>query len=257
MEWATKRKIIFISTALAIVAVIGALIYSLKFYEIPTCMDGKQNQGEEDVDCGGPCVVVCSNQIAQPIVLWQRAFESTPGVYNAVAYIENPNSGLGVQEATYRFTLYDEKNIFITERVGKTFIAPNERFAVFEARFNVGERVPKQAFFKFVSFSPWMKISGEKPPLNVRGEQVSDSTSKPRVDAVIENLQLVPIKGIHVTAIVYDSEDNAIASSATVIDAIAAQSSYDLVFTWIRPFRVPPVRVEIIPRINPFVAPAP
>jgi hypothetical protein len=171
--------------------------------------------------------------------------------------VENPNSDLGVEEATYRFTLYDEKNIYITERVGKTFILPNEKFAVFEPRFSVGNRIPKKTFFEFVSFSPWKKIQGNMPPLFIQGEQIESADTKPRVDAVMENKLLVPLKGVHAVAIIYDGEDNAIAASATVVDEIPPESSYNLVFTWLEAFRVPPVRVEIIPRINPFIAPAP
>jgi hypothetical protein len=257
MEWATKRRIIFITIALGIFGVIGLIIYYLNFYQAPTCFDGIQNQGEEGIDCGGNCVIVCSDQIAKPIILWQRSFESTPGVYNAVAYVENTNSDLGVEQATYRFTLYDDKNIFITERIGKTFIAPNEKFAVFEARFSVGMRIPKKTTFEFITFTPWKKFTGEKPALSVYGEQVNNADTKPRVSAIMENLQLTPVKKIQVTAVVYDSEDNAIASSATIVDKVLSQSSYNLVFTWLQPFRVPPVRVEIIPRVNPFVESAP
>jgi hypothetical protein len=257
MEWATKRKIIYITGMLSLFGVIWAIVYYLNFYQAPSCFDGIQNQGEENVDCGGPCVIVCGNQIAQPIILWQRSFESTPSVYNAVAYVENTNSELGVEQATYRFTLYDDKNIFITERVGKTFIAPNEKFAVFEARFPVGMRIPKKTTFEFIAFTPWKKFTGERPALSVYGEQVNNADTRPRVSATMENLQLTSVKEIQVTAVVYDEEDNALASSATVVDTILPRSSHNLVFTWAQPFQVPPARVEIIPRVNPFVEPAP
>lgn len=252
MNWAIKRRILFIALAIAIFSAIGTVIYYARFYEVPSCTDKKENQNEEGIDCGGPCAVICSDQIAPPVIFWQRAFESAHGAYNAVAYVENPNPDLGVEEAVYRFKLYDDKNIFITERIGKTFIAPNEKFAVFEARLPVGERIPKRTFFEFISFSPWTKIIGEKPRLTVLGEQISSASAFPRATAVLENKTIIPLRDIEVAAIVYDSEDNAMAVSATTVDVVSPESSFDLVFTWTKPFRVNPVRVEIIPRINPF-----
>ena len=257
MEWSTKRRILYILIALVIFSAIGLLIYYLYWYHAPSCTDGIKNQNEEDVDCGGVCSIACSKDVLKPIVLWQRTFESAPGMYNAVAYVENPNSDLGTETANYQFSLYDDQNIFITQRTGTTFLVPNERFAIFEARFAVGQRIPKNVFFNFTSFSPWKKVSESKTSLSVQGEQMSGESDKPRVDAVMQNPLFTPVKNINVTAVVYDGDDNAIGASATVVDSVAPQSSYNIVFTWFQPFRVPPVRVEIIPRINPFIAPAP
>jgi hypothetical protein len=253
MDWATKRKLLFIAGFFGIIFLIIGLVYLLRYYQAPTCTDLKQNQGEQGVDCGGPCTIVCSSQISDPVVFWQRSFESTHGMYNAVAYVENPNSDLGVEEAVYRFKLYDAQNIYITERIGKTFIAPNERFAIFEPRLPVGERLPKRTVFEFVKFSSWKKVEGEKPTLFVRGEQITGETEKPKATATLENKLLIPINNIDVSAIIYDTDDNAIAASATLVDSILPESSFDVVFTWQQPFRAPPVRIEVIPRINPFV----
>ena len=61
------------------------------FHKTPTCFDGVKNQNEKGLDCGGVCTRICSGDISTPIVMWQRVFQVTPGVYSAVAYIQNPN----------------------------------------------------------------------------------------------------------------------------------------------------------------------
>jgi hypothetical protein len=252
--WSTKRRIFYTLGALAILSAIGGIIYMTQYYQPPSCTDQKQNQGEAGIDCGGPCSVVCEDQFIKPIVSWSRVFESGKGAYNAVAYVENPNTDFGVKEAIYRFKLYDENNIYITERVGKTYIRPNEQFAVFEPRLSVGERIPKRAFFDFISYSDWIKIKEPKPDIFVNAP-IPSAGPNPRVDVSLRNKNNVDVNNINVVAIVYDNEDNAIAASASVVDVLPADSASEVVFTWPTPFLFTPTRVEVIPRVDPFELP--
>lgn len=251
-SWATTRKTAYTLGMILFFAVIAASVYFSQYYKQPTCTDGKQNGNEEGVDCGGSCAVTCPANVANPIILWSRAFPVSRGIYNAVAYIENPNVNLGVKMVMYRFKLYDENNVLVAERVGKAFIAPNERFAIFEPRFNTGERIPKRAFFEFIQFSDWTKLDKAMPKILVRGAKISNIDTSPRVDATLKNGTIVDISNINVVAIAYDINDNAMAVSATLVDKLKADSSYDLVFTWNLPFPSFPSRVEIIPRVDLF-----
>jgi len=254
MDWSTKRRTFFILVALIILSIIGGLIYAAKFYQAPSCVDKKQNQSEEGIDCGGPCSIICTNQIIKPAVLWSRAFEGGKGSYNAVAYIENPNIGLGVREAIYSFKLYDENNLYITERQGKTYIRPGEQFAVFEPRIPTGERKAKRAFFEFIYYSDWIKIDEQKPNISV-SNQSPETGPTPRVTATLRNKNNVDVQNIEVISLIYDNEDNAVAASASSVDLLPADSSVNVVFTWPVAFLFSPARVEIIPRVNPFLAP--
>lgn len=250
--WASARKLLYTMGVIIFFALIAIGVYFSHYYKQPTCTDGKQNGKEEGIDCGGSCAVVCSVSVADPIILWSRTFPVTHGMYNAMAYIENPNSNLGVKSVTYRFKLYDDKNILVAERVGKAFIAPNERFAIFEPRINTGERVPKRAFFEFIKFSDWTKLDKDMPKILVRDEKFASMETSSRVDVTLQNGTIVDISDINVAVIVYDKNDNAIAVSSTRVDKLKADSSYDLAFTWDVPFPSEPSRVEIIPRVDLF-----
>ncbi|MCX6738709.1 MAG: hypothetical protein NT098_01495 [Candidatus Parcubacteria bacterium] len=254
MLWSTKRRLFFIFGILAVFSLVGGIVYMTKYYQPPSCTDKTQNQGEEGPDCGGPCSVVCIAQVTKPIISWSRSFESGKGAYNAVAYIENPNPNLGVREATYRFKLYDQNDVFITERVGKTYIRPNEQFAIFEPRIDVGERFPKKTFFEFLSFSDWIKIEGQKPDISVKAP-IPETGPTPRVTVSLTNRNNIGVQNINVVAIVYDNEDNAMAASASVVDAIPADSASEVVFTWPTAFIFSPARVEVLPRVDPFEIP--
>ena len=63
-----------------------------------------------------------------------------------VGYVESVNAKAGIESIIYKFKLYDEKNILIEEKLGKTYVGPNEQFAVFESGIRTGQRIPKRVF---------------------------------------------------------------------------------------------------------------
>ena len=69
-----------------------AVIVFFYYYQPATCRDGKQNQEEDGVDCGGPCSLICDAQSATPIVSWVRFFKIQDGFYNVASFVENPNA---------------------------------------------------------------------------------------------------------------------------------------------------------------------
>jgi hypothetical protein len=250
--WATARKTKYTLGVFLFFFIIIGVWGFFRFHKPETCSDGKQNQNEEGVDCGGICSLACSTSVLSPTVLWSRTFPIAHGFYNAVAFIENQNQNLGVKSVVYRFKLYDAENVLVAERVGKTFLLPNEKFAIFEPRINTGERIPKRTFFEFIQFSDWIKNNKENPKILVRGEKFSNIDIFPRVDAILQNGTVANISDIGVVAIVYDKNDNAMAVSSTKVDMLPADSSYNIAFTWDVPFSSSPSRVEIIPRVNLF-----
>ena len=105
--WGTKRRNTIIFIILAFFLIIAGIISFALFYEEPTCFDGKRNGNEIGIDCGGSCELLCELQIIEPLVHWTRYFEVVPGVYNVLAYLENPNVTDGADRVDYIFKLFD------------------------------------------------------------------------------------------------------------------------------------------------------
>ncbi len=251
LDWSQKRRLYFGIVWFLIILAIAGVFMIPYFTKDPTCFDGKENGEEEGVDCGGICQIVCMETIKPPILLWSRAFPVTRGIYNVVAYVENENTNLGVEEALYSFRLYDANNIIIAERKGRTFIGPGERLAIFEPRISTGERVPRRTFFEFLSFSEWKRTENiQRPPIFVRDQKLSNDEQNTRLFANLENGTIVPIADIDAIAILYDAQGNAIAVSATKVDLLPSESSREVVFTWPKLSLQDIVNTEIIPRIN-------
>lgn len=247
MSWASKRRSIYISGVIITAIVIMAPIVFSIFNKEPTCFDGKQNGDERGIDCGGSCEILCSLEASDPAIIWSRSFKVSEGIYNAVAYIKNPNFNVGILKIPYTFKLFDNKNLLIAERKGSTFIPPNTVVPIFENTIYTGERIPIKTFFEFNSKFIWSRIDEYKGnDLKVSEIKLSNVETSPRVDAVLSNTSIIDIKDIEAVVIVFDHNDNAIAVSSTFIEKLPNRSSRDIVFTWPDKFSSKTTRVEII-----------
>jgi hypothetical protein len=75
-----------------------------------------------------------------------------------------------------------------------------------------------------------------------------------RLTATLENTSRYSFTNMDVVAILYNADDNAITASKAVLPSLRAEQSATMTFTW--PFQLPEkaVRIEIVPRFNPFTA---
>jgi hypothetical protein len=249
MSWASKRRSKYIVIVVVIAFVIIAPIIFSIFNKKPTCTDGKQNGGERGIDCGGICQELCASQISAPVVIWSRSFKVLDGVYNAVAYIENPNFNASILKISYIFKLFDEENILIAERKGSTFISPNNVSPIFESAIQTGQRIPAKTFFEFSEMPVWTQSIDKDEPLSISNTVLSKKESSPRIDTVLSNNSIIDTRNIEIVAIVFDKKDNAIGVSSTFVELLPNRSSKNLVFTWPKAFESSVSRIEIIPRI--------
>lgn len=250
MDWAGRRKIFYLIAALAIALFVVAVPTYLAVHRVPTCADGKQNGDEAGVDCGGSCSLLCSAEVAQPLVKWSRVFPVAGSVYSAVAYIQNANLNSDTV-AKYDFKLYDSAGSLLATRTGATYIPKNRIIAIFEPNIDTQGKTPIRAEFEFVGKLNWQRNVAEQPQISVTQKLLSGETSAPRVDATIQNQTTGVVQQIELVAIVYDAQSNAVATSRTFVDQLNGGESANVTFTWPRPFATPSSVVEIIPRIIP------
>lgn len=248
-SWSQRRKTFYFLIFTGFLFGFIILPAYLIFYKPPTCDDGKQNGDEKGIDCGGSCVKLCRSQYLDPNIIWTRAIKVKSGIYNIIAYIENPNIDAGVDFISYNFKIKDKDGVLIYEKKGDTFIPPNKFFAVFEDRISMGEKIPTKILFEFTGGTVWKKQENKEAGITVLKKTISYENYLPRVDAVLENHTLESIFKIEVVAIVYDKYDNAVGFSRTFIDKLEKRESQSITFTWPEPLVSDVVKIEIIPRI--------
>lgn len=248
MTWAGKRQAIILSVFI-LLAILVAVPLIFKAVPNPSCSDGKQNQNETGVDCGGSCQKICKQDATEPSVLWVRPFIVSNGVVSATAYIANPNPGIVAKGARYVMKIYDADGLLLAERMGSVDIPAKTSFPIFEGGIAIGSQKAKTAFFEFVGDVSWDKYEPkEKLDVSVSAPELKQEEN-PRIYASVRNNSSVALRNIPVVAIVYDTNGNAIASSQTMIEVLPRNESQDIVFTWLEPFTSTVGRIEIYPKV--------
>jgi Mg-chelatase subunit ChlD len=209
-------------------------VYITEFYTPPTCFDGRQNNDELGVDCGGGCVRICAFTVAEPTVRWARSFAVTDGQYNAVAYVENSNREAATPALRYTFSLYDEQGL-ITERSGETILPPNNVYPIFEGRIQTGNRVPTRTFIELEPAELWQPATAGREQFSVLDRALRGADGKPRLTAMVRNTDLEEVREVEVVATILDAEGNALNASRTFVENFAPRSDTEVVFTWLEP----------------------
>lgn len=89
-------------------SIVGLILYGA--YDIlvpdPSCSDGRQNQGEEGVDCGSVCGVLCGAPLEQFTVSQPQQFVAGDDL-DVLVEIQNPNIIYGAPRLDYRLVVYE------------------------------------------------------------------------------------------------------------------------------------------------------
>lgn len=253
MTWRLQRQLTIVFVILVFLAVVFGLFY---FYTrpAPSCFDRAQNQGEQGVDCGGSCVKICQDQAIPLITLWTRPFEISPGVYSAVAFVENPNRSLGIPYLAYEFSLVDKAGRVITRGTGHTFANPSERFPIFLGGLSDPSRSVKSAFVTFTDPIEWRRTEREVPKVSVRQTGL-ELLPVPRLSAEVESSSIVELSNLPVVAVISGPGGNAFTGSATLVDRLPSGGQQQVYFTWPLPFEIEPTLFDLYPRVNVFELP--
>lgn len=125
MDRRLKKQIIIALVFLGLFSLIGGTIY-LTHRSTPTCFDNRRNQGEEDIDCGGPCIS-CDLKYNPPLSLAGAPvfLINQKSQVDILFKITNLSQEWGVKDFSYKIILIGsngEKQEFIKSG----FIFPHE-----------------------------------------------------------------------------------------------------------------------------------
>ncbi|HEY9583270.1 MAG TPA: hypothetical protein VJK09_03135 [Candidatus Paceibacterota bacterium] len=246
--WGVRRQLSFVLVFMLLL-VLATVIFIIANRRVPSCSDGIANQGELGEDCGGPCQVVCQSEADDLVVLWTRVFKVGEGLYDVVAYIENPNP-FGLANYPYSIRIYDADNVPVKDVSGSTYLNPHQRFIIFEPRVNVGFRIPTRAFVSFPQEPDWQRLSSVRDVSLVLSNQHIETSSILALRVTLTNESLFPLENVELAALLYNSDGNVVHASRTYVDHIGIGESRELVFTWpIIPSEVV-VGADVLARVN-------
>ncbi len=230
--WAIRRRLAIVGIIVAFFSVTVIIPYAYTHREIPTCSDGKQNQEEHGVDCGGPCSIFCKAEAKELDVIWTKVFPIRTGQYDVVAYVENPNFEIGIQKFNYTTRLYDDAGLVIASRDSEGFARPSERFVLFTGGLLTGDKVAKAGSIEVNQNFDWVSTVKSPTLFSVTDKELVSADQKPKLTAAIQNLTPDLYRYIDVSAIIYDSKNNPIGVSNTTVEKLDGGGTQNLIFTW-------------------------
>ncbi len=247
--WSRRRQFEYLGVTVAVILAI-VVLFARSLQEPLSCIDGIKNQDELGVDCGGACPGVCPIEVSRLVVLWSKVFPVASGAFDAAAFIENPNPNIGARKLNYRFRVFDDANLLVTERVGTTYLNPSERAIIFEPRVETGERIPRRAFIDFEETPDWVRVpAANRLQLVIENKRFTQEPL-PRLTATIVNQSVAGIKGVEASAVLIGSDGNAFAVSRTLVGRVAGDGRREIIFTWPEPFEQTPAFIDILVRAN-------
>lgn len=232
MSLRRAKQIIYGAFYILVLAGVMAGIYYAFVRPKPSCFDGTQNQGEEGVDCGGPCSRVCTQNI-KPITLVDQVsvFRQDQSRLSFLARVNNPNLDYAARNFDYKFSLYNEGDVAIESFSGKSFIYAGEIKYILLPNVSVSKSNFSRADFSVDNpdWAPANKFSGP-PQLTIQGAQTNSSPAGLTVDGRVVSADTVTFLKITVVAIFKGQLGQFVGSSQTEVESLPPNES--------RPFSV-------------------
>ncbi len=247
MSWGLRRQLLIVFLIALVVAGIVGGTYYFAVHKAPSCVDSTQNQGEEGIDCGGPCTYLCSEGLSAPSVRFVRPLTPVPGRTDIIAYVDNPNSHAAAQGLHYTIELYSPTNTVVAKKEGSIDLPPSSTVPVFVPNIFSGSQDVARAFITFDTPAHlWYSFTATQVVPVVATVQY-EAGDTPRITTTATNPSTTTLTNVTFVVTLFDASGNAVASSKTVTPSIPGLGSVPLVFTWSAPFTGTVSKIEVVP----------
>jgi hypothetical protein len=243
--------------------IIAGIVYALIFRVLspPSCSDGIRNQGEEGIDCGGPCPS-CEIRTLAKIRVLQTVFFIHPqeGTIDLGAELKNPNLSWGVRDFNYAFILRDANGAELSRLSGTSFILPGETRWIIRpggtkdfplVRLPAGGKVAKvEIEIAPINVHNWQKLrqfakEASLVTKNLRYQIVTP----PRVGFAelkgeVENRSAFLVDQVEVNAVLRAADNTIVAIGQTMLRTLRPGETRAFTIAWYKPFPGEVTRVE-------------
>ena len=248
-----KRLVIIAIFVLLVIGLVVIILLSKK--EKATCSDGKRNQGEEQIDCGGPCNPCQKNVTGEEISIQEKTFiYGGQGKYDLMAKIYNPNEKLGSPGFKYEFILRDVTGAELAKKTGSSFILPSETKYVLAVGME-SNQIAANVDFRIYDAS-WVEFYGyEKPQLGIYSKHynlISSGVGYSEALGIVRNESPYDFNVIGINIVLKDSAGKAVALNQTEIRTVSSNEEREFRLIWPTSFPGDVTQVEMGAEVNVF-----
>ena len=163
MDWRTRKQLTILLIVFLVMVSLLVGFYYYFFHKPSTCIDNKKNQGEEEIDCGGPCTPCAFKHQKAVEVFFTRFVQVRENNYDIVAQIQNPNEHLVGNPVAYRVHLFDDQGAEVGRRENLTYVDANDKIYIIESNFVTKRNVVRAEIQILPESSQWDYTNGIRP----------------------------------------------------------------------------------------------
>ncbi|MBI2055058.1 MAG: hypothetical protein HYT39_03095 [Candidatus Sungbacteria bacterium] len=236
MDWRARKQLTIVAVVFLVIAGILVGLYYAFLHTPSTCTDNKRNQGEEEIDCGGPCVPCAFKHQKEVEVFFTRFVKVRENNYDIVAQIQNPNEHLAGNPVAYRVKLFDDQGAEVGRRENITYIDANDKIYVVESNFVTKRNVTKAEMQILPNATTWSYTNAVRPDIQVGNKRYETAEEGGReigrVSADVTNQSNFAYRRMNVRVALIDVAGNIAAVAGTYLENVKPGESRKVEFTW-------------------------
>jgi hypothetical protein len=216
------KRIVILLVYLGILIIFGAVIYFMLKPD-PSCFDGIKNQGEQGVDCGGPCkACVQETQYADLQVQSVEISAQRNGKSDLLIKIYNPNEEYGAK--SFPFVIQDD--LGNRSSVYYDFILPGETKYIIIADYSLAEGAKNIQVGIDKGAIEWRKATQYRDPelvvFNKRFEKSQSGGNYGEIKGLLVNKSAVDYETIKIKGVLRNKRGDFLGGSYQIINTLPA-----------------------------------
>lgn len=211
------KQIIFGVFYLVVLSALGFGVYGLLFRVGGSCFDGKLNQEETGVDCGGSCLPCALKNLEAIGSVGVPEIFATDGKSTILLRLKNASLDYGADQFRYELSFFNLRNEKIHSLIGDSFIYPGEikNIVLPAVNLDAGIVARTEVAVKEASWIPAPEFS--KPQTQVRSLVTQASAGTAQVRGIVTNLNSYKLSRVLVSAILFNQNNQKIGASKTLL----------------------------------------
>lgn len=204
---------------LSVFSLFGFLIF-LYFKPSPSCSDLKKNSDETEVDCGGSCVACEIKKSSGLKIISKKIIPAGNNLSTFLIEVSNPIYNFGASSFSYNLSVKNSSGQNIFNKTGMSFIYAGESKYIIEPGIELSPDSVSEIDIDLKNEAWASRDSFKIPKIQYRDLKIAVEGKFINVSGSVLNGETVPFSNVLVNVLFYDSAENILGASRTIVEDI-------------------------------------